>query len=234
MPRKGTSEDLKACIPFLYHEGYPVKDICHLLSIKKTLVYDVLSRYQQFGTISNPYRYLCTVGCPHALNQADYAFLSAIIDHRRSIYLDELLEELQLKRHVRTTFSTLSRTLQQLGVTRKAVSARAYEWNDLSRALYMNRIAKEVPDANMLMFLDEAAKDERTVSRRYGRSKRGIRCVTRRRFIHGTRYSIIPVLTLDGIIAYDIVEGPVDTERFIKFLKDQVVSSILPSFHSFH
>ncbi|KIM56235.1 hypothetical protein SCLCIDRAFT_42119, partial [Scleroderma citrinum Foug A] len=36
-------------------------------------------------------------------------------------------------------------------------------------------------------------------------------------------YSIIPVLMLDGIIAYDIVEGPVDTEQFIKFLKDQVM-----------
>ena len=225
MPRKGASEDLKARIPFLYREGYPVKDICHLLGIKKTLVYNVLGQYQRLGTVSNPYKYSCTVGRPRALNQADYAFLSAIIDHWRSLYLDELLEELQLKRNVQTTLSTLSRTLKQLGVTRKMVSARAYERNQLSWALYMNQIAEEVPDANMLMFIDEAAKDERMVFRRFGRSKRGIRCITRRRFIRGTRYSIIPVLTLDGIIAYDIVEGPVDTERFVKFLKDQVVSS---------
>ncbi|KIM54195.1 hypothetical protein SCLCIDRAFT_76130, partial [Scleroderma citrinum Foug A] len=36
-------------------------------------------------------------------------------------------------------------------------------------------------------------------------------------------YSIIPAITLDGIIVYDIVEGPVDTERFVKFLKEQVM-----------
>ncbi|KIK23780.1 hypothetical protein PISMIDRAFT_50231, partial [Pisolithus microcarpus 441] len=36
-------------------------------------------------------------------------------------------------------------------------------------------------------------------------------------------YSIIPAITLDGIIAYDIVEGPVDSERFVKFLKDEVM-----------
>ena len=28
---------------------------------------------------------------------------------------------------------------------------------------------------------------------------------------------------LDGIIAYDIVEGPVDTEHFVRFLNEQVV-----------
>ena len=167
------------------------------------------------------------MGCPCALNQADYAFLSAIINHQRSIYLDELLEELQLKHNVQTTLSTLSHTLKQLGVTHKMVSACAYEWNQLLWALYMNQIAEEVPDMNMLMFIDEAAKNECMcmVFRRFGCSKWGIHCITQRCFIHGTHYSIIPVLTLNEIIAHDIVEGPVDTEQFVKFFKDQVVSS---------
>ena len=30
---------------------------------------------------------------------------------------------------------------------------------------------------------------------------------------------------LNGFIVYDIVEGPVDTERFVKFLKEHVVHS---------
>ncbi|KIK30868.1 hypothetical protein PISMIDRAFT_50591, partial [Pisolithus microcarpus 441] len=89
--------------------------------------------------------------------------------------------------------------------------------------LYMNQVAEEVPDPNMLIFVDEAARDERTVSRRYGRAGRGVRCSVQRRFVRGTRYSIIPAITLDGIIAYDIVEGPVDSERFVKFLKDEVM-----------
>ncbi|KIM50222.1 hypothetical protein SCLCIDRAFT_80849, partial [Scleroderma citrinum Foug A] len=36
-------------------------------------------------------------------------------------------------------------------------------------------------------------------------------------------YSIIPAITLDRIIAYDIVEGPVDTECFVRFLNEQVM-----------
>ncbi|KIK23143.1 hypothetical protein PISMIDRAFT_33273, partial [Pisolithus microcarpus 441] len=31
---------------------------------------------------------------------------------------------------------------------------------------------------------------------------------------------IIPTITLDGIIAYDIVEGPVNMEQFLRFLKE--------------
>ncbi|KAJ8585557.1 hypothetical protein M405DRAFT_700469, partial [Rhizopogon salebrosus TDB-379] len=32
------------------------------------------------------------------------------------------------------------------------------------------------------------------------------------------RYSILPILMLDGIIAYDIIEGPVTSEQFVRFL----------------
>ena len=127
--------------------------------------------------------YSCTLGCPCILTPADLAFISTVIDHHPSIYLDELQDELQLKRNVHVTLPTLSRALEQLGVTRKAISARATEWNDLSRALYMNRIADEVSNLNMLVFIDEAAKDEHTISRRYGRSGKGLHCNVQRQFV---------------------------------------------------
>lgn len=34
---------------------------------------------------------------------------------------------------------------------------------------------------------------------------------------------ILPILTLNGIITYDIIEGPVTSERFIQFLREHVV-----------
>ncbi|KAG2112370.1 uncharacterized protein F5147DRAFT_527949, partial [Suillus discolor] len=33
---------------------------------------------------------------------------------------------------------------------------------------------------------------------------------------------ILPILTLDGIIAYDIIEGPVTSERFVQFLREHL------------
>ncbi|KDQ52474.1 hypothetical protein JAAARDRAFT_138493, partial [Jaapia argillacea MUCL 33604] len=39
----------------------------------------------------------------------------------------------------------------------------------------------------------------------------------------GKRYSILPILTLDGIVAYDIIEGSVTSEQFVQFLREHVI-----------
>jgi transposase len=223
MAPRQVSNNLKAHIPVMHQEGFPVKTICCLLGVKKSLVYSILQLFETYRHTTNPFKYSCHIARPRSLSLADFLFLAEIVEHCGLLYLDELQNELRVKRGIDTSLSTLTRALQQLNVSCKIVSAYACEQNDEVRALYMNRIAEEVPDANMLMFIDEAAKDERTLSRKYGRSYKGVRCVARRKFVRGLRYSIVPVITLDGIIAYDIVEGPVDNEQFVTFLKEQVV-----------
>src|SRR5712672_2612529 len=91
----------------------------------------------------------------------------------------------------------------------------------------MNHIADLVTDPNMLMCGDEASKDERTPNRRKGWSQQGTRCVQQKCFVRGKRFSILPILTLDGIIAHDIIEGSVTSERFVEFLRELVVSVFL-------
>jgi hypothetical protein len=86
------------------------------------------------------------------------------------------------------------------------------------QAVFMNQIADQVPDPNMLMFGDEALKNERTSARRQGWSLRGTRCIQRKCFMRGRQFSILPILTLDGIIAYDIIEGSITSEQFVQFL----------------
>ena len=93
-------------------------------------------------------------------------------------------------------------------------------------ALYMNHITIEAPDLNMLIFIDEATKEKQISSCQYGQSMRGVCCCVRRCFVHGMRYSIVPAITLDGIIAYDIVEGPADGKCFLSFLKEHVVHQL--------
>ncbi len=91
----------------------------------------------------------------------------------------------------------------------------------------MNQIADQVPDPNMLMFGDEASKDERTLARIWGWSLRGTRCIQRKCFVRGRQFSILPILTLNGIIAYDVIEGSVTSEWFVQFLRELVVCSRL-------
>ena len=87
----------------------------------------------------------------------------------------------------------------------------------------MNRITDQVPDPNMLMFGDEASKDERTSARRQGWALKGSQCIQRKCFMRGRWFSILPILTLNGIIAYDIIEGSVTSEQFVHFLQELVV-----------
>jgi hypothetical protein len=89
--------------------------------------------------------------------------------------------------------------------------------------MYMNRIATIVPDPEIFIFIDKAAKNKQTTGRSMGWAVVGDRCVQRRCFVHGQRYSILPALTLDGIITYDIIKGSVTAARFLTFLRDLVV-----------
>ena len=45
-------------------------------------------------------------------------------------------------------------------------------------------------------------------------------CVRQTSFLCGQKYSVLPVLSLDGILALDIFEGSVNCERFMDFLQD--------------
>jgi hypothetical protein len=42
--------------------------------------------------------------------------------------------------------------------------------------------------------------------------------------VQGKRFSLLPILTLDGIIVHDIIEGSVTSKRFVEFLHELVVS----------
>ena len=139
------------------------------------------------------------------------------------MYLDKIQEQLLSCCSVKVSIPTLTCTLHRLHFTHKDVSGKALECNDHLCAVYMNHMLDLVTDPEMLMFGDEAHKDERTSIRWTGWSRGGSRCVQRKRFVWGKRFSILPILTLDGIIAHDIVEGSVTSERFVEFLRELVV-----------
>lgn len=87
----------------------------------------------------------------------------------------------------------------------------------------MNCIAIVALNPNMLVFIDEAAKDKWTSTCQYGWSMRAVWCCVNRCFVRETRFSILPAITLDSIIAHDIIEGPVNSQHFVRLLEEHVV-----------
>ena len=74
-----------------------------------------------------------------------------------------------------------------------------------------------------LIFIDESSKDERTLSRLYGYSSINTRATKNIIFVRGKRYTILPALSLEGIIAADIMEGSCNKEQFQTFIMTQLV-----------
>jgi transposase len=226
MPPHSVSHDIKARIPILHHNlGYSIEEIGKVLGVKKSLIYRTLYFHRAHGQTYNPYS--AQQSRRRHLTSTDISFIRGLLHQKHATYLDEIQEQLLARRGTKISISTLSRTLHRLHLTHKNVSGHALERNNELRAVFMNQIADQVPDPNMLMFGDEASKDERTSARRQGWSLRGTRCVQRKCFVRGRQFSILPILTLDGIIAYDIIEGSVTSERFVQFLRELVVCSDL-------
>ena len=227
MPYHPVSKDLKARIPVLEQQGYSVKKICNLLGIKKTLVYRSLTHVRRYGV---PYK-TCShrPGRHRILSHEDLKLIVALLNRRHCVYLDELQAEVYNIRGTLLSQVSLMRALHHLHYSRKCVSTRALESDDLMRSAFMNRIADEVPNPDMLIFIDEAARNRRTSARTRGWSLVGRRCVQRRHFIRGQRFSILPILTLDGIVTYDIIPGSVNSERFVQSLHELVVRVFLLS-----
>lgn len=232
MPPHIVSRAIKARIPILYHVyQLDVKSICKYLGIRKSCVYAAL---QYEGKYCVPWNlHARTVGRRRLMNYTHVSFLHHFLLHNPCAYLDEMQDALRDKFGTEVSVATLLATLRELNYTNKRVTKEALERDAARRAVFKYRIGKVAPDPNMLLFLDEAVKNERTPGRTRGWSLRGTRVRQRQCFVRGHRYSILPAITLDGIVAREIIDGSVTAKRFCRFLRTHVVcfplSSLFPS-----
>ena len=228
MAQISVSRDLKARIPVLFLEqGRSVRDICSILGVEKSMVYQTLAYIRKYGTLHNSFAKHS--GRHRTLTGDHVEYIRTLLSEKPTLYLDEIQEQLASTYHISVSLTCLIRTLRRMHYSSKAVIKAAAERDDLLRAAYMNYIAVEVPDPSMLMFADESAVDRRATARKRGWAPLSSRCVQRHCFVRGQRYSLVPILTLDGLVTFKIFEGSVTSERFVEFLKEFVVSSLLYS-----
>ena len=221
MPYRLISKDLKAQIPCLRLQGYNVRKICNILGVKKSLIYHSLAHYCRYGISCNPHAH--QPRRRRVLSYEDLKLIVALLNRRHCIYVDEIKAKLYSMRSTLLSQTTLLCTLSQLHYSYKIVTVQAWERDNLIRSAFMNRVADKVPNPDMLIFIDEAARNRRALERSKGWSLVRRRYVQRRHFICGQRFSILPILTLDGIIMYNILSGSVDSRRFVQFLCKLVV-----------
>lgn len=197
-----------------------MREVARLLSMSLGSVHHIISCYQTFGQVADPRPRF--YGRHRALNNDDLSFLHEVTSTRPSIYLDELQYKLAAVRGVQVSLATISRTLARMGLTWKALSREANERNEDVRLLWELDMAQYM-DPEMFVFLDESAVDNNTVRRASGWSPAGTPAVERSTFLRGVHHSILPALTSQGMLALEIFEGSVNKERFIRFIREDIV-----------
>ena len=95
-------------------------------------------------------------------------------------------------------------------MTHKKVAWEALERDELVWATWVTEYGDVSMDA--CIQLDESSVDDRTNQRQNGYAACGHACVWQETFIWGQRFSILPALSVDGIILLDIFEGSVTKE----------------------
>lgn len=218
------SIDLKERIVAWYHEDqYTYRHIAVLANCSIGHISNVLRNYHEYGQVKNPFSR--NTGRPSEVNEGNIAYIHSLLDTNPTLYLDELQTRLLSVRNINLSIATISRILTHYELTRKRLQRVASERDEELRVLWEADIAQYV-DADVFVALDESAVDDKVIQRRFGRSLSGTPCVRRAAFLRGTRYSILPALTTDGIIALDIFEGLVTKDRFLAFIREQVVCTL--------
>jgi hypothetical protein len=101
------------------------------------------------------------------------------------------------------------------------LSKTAKERNESERANFVLNMTQYT--ASQLVFSDESAYDKRTLSRRYGWSITGSRARKASFFVRGKRFTIEGALCIDGLLAYGIQEGSMNTDDYEYFIEHILV-----------
>ena len=114
-----------------------------------------------------------------------------------------------------STRSTLSRTLEQAGLTRKILQKLNAERDDIRRKEFQAGLRNDfIGDGSTFVILDETSKNERTYARHYGRAPRGQRAQLTDVFVRGDRYSLCAATTVERYIAARAMEDSFDGQEF--------------------
>ena len=122
--------------------------------------------------------------------------------------------------------STICRTFKRLGITRQKIRHIAMQRNEESRGQFMAEMTTHDPE--MFLWLDETGCDRRKLVRDYGYGIRGIPPVDQTLKLSGKRYSVIAIMSTNGVEDIYIHEGSVNGEVFLDFIRKCLLPLLMP------
>ncbi|KAF8835523.1 hypothetical protein BDN67DRAFT_867015, partial [Paxillus ammoniavirescens] len=203
------SADLKECALRLWEAGWTIEDICETLQVSRASLYHWDQIFQQLGDVERPPSPLR--GPARILTRALLTACQDIFTQESDLFLDEVVLWLALVHNIQISTATLSRNLQELGLTHKLLHKIAAKRDELRCQEFRQMIHEEL--------LSDGSQ---------GRAMSGERAELIDVFVHGDCYSVVAAMTTDGYIAADVTEGSYDTELFNNFIIEKVLPQTNP------
>jgi len=215
------SKDVKELALTLMMRGLALDEVANLLSVSERSIYRWKKNFSDYQEVEKPPT--APRGRPRVLTPEILDVLHILLQHEPSSFLHEMQIWILLEYGINVSVPTIQRNLSFLGLTHKKLTTLARERNDNKRFEWIEWV-NEYFTASQIVCTDESYKDARTHARTYGRAMRGIDAFELTAFVRGERYSILPALTTEGVIAAEVIKGPVNGEMFIAFILNKVVS----------
>jgi len=119
---------------------------------------------------------------------------------------------------IRVSNVTVWRALRYAGMSMKKVTKAARERDAVKRATYVLNIAQFL--RHELVFVDESSFDRRVSLRNRGWALVGQRSILSTFFLCGKRFSVLPAISLEGILHVSIEEGAFNSQTFKQFIAE--------------
>ena len=167
---------------------------------------------------------------------ATWKYIESLVEQTPDIYGGELQYALFAAYNVDVDVSTIMRALRRRGFTQKKVgfilliasmahssllniqiTRPARERDEELRLQYQADIGENYPPET-LVFVDEAACNRLTTNRKRGWAPIGKRARRHDYFVRGQRYSILPAISLNGVLHLDILSCSWTAEEFRSFV----------------
>ena len=206
-------------------DGEPVGRIAVALRVSVSYVSKVLSRRRLTGQrTARPQR--CHVAAK--LTGLYDAILEHVNDHPDAT-IAELRAWLLQTHKVSASTGLVNKTLAALDLTFKKKSVHAAEQAREDVASARAEWKEQQPDLtpSKLVFIDETAV-KTSMTRRYGRSKRGHRLVAAVPHGHWKTTTFIGALRCDGLTAPLVIDGAVNGELFLAYVEQVLVPTLKP------
>ncbi|KAF5356734.1 hypothetical protein D9757_005211 [Collybiopsis confluens] len=224
MPRLLDIDLRKRIVQWRVREGKSAAECGELAGCCENTVRSITSLYLDMGVYRNSDAR--ALGRPRLLTMEDKAYVLSILKDNPTLYLDEIQDMMWYNRSVDISISTLSRNLREMAMSHKKVSYQALQQSQLLRATWLAAYA-DIP-MDYMVWLDESGIERNGHQRTNGWGVLGSACTRRAIWLRGERFSVLPALTKDGIVALEIFKGTVNREMFVDFLKEHLAPTLTP------